>query len=73
MVDGGLPVISVMLVQGMRLLFFLNTAERRRGMTEHLEAALVEIVTLTISKVYARFKFEARACDLRALDGPAAL
>jgi hypothetical protein len=45
-------------------LFSLNAAERRRGKTELLEAAVLEIVTLTISKAYARFKCGAHACNL---------
>ncbi len=35
--------------------------------SELLEAAVLEIVTLTISKAYARFKCEAHACYLRLL------
>jgi hypothetical protein len=61
------PRQKIAFVRGMRLLFSLNAAERRRRRTELLEAAVLEIVTLAVSKAYARFKCEAHACNLRLL------
>ena len=61
------PRQRIAFVPGMYLLFSQNAAERKRGGTELLEGAVLEIVTLTISQAYARFKCEAHTCNLRLL------
>ena len=45
LVEFRLPLQRIAFVQGMRLLFSLNTAERRRGRTEFLDASVLKIVT----------------------------
>jgi hypothetical protein len=53
-------------IPGLRLLFSLNAIERKQGRTDLIEAAVLEIVTLSCEEAYARFSREAQACDLES-------
>jgi hypothetical protein len=51
---------------GLRLLFSLNAAERKKGRTDLIKAVVLEIVTLSCDEAYARFSRETQACDLKS-------
>jgi hypothetical protein len=60
------PRQPVQFFPGLRLLFSLNAAERKKGRTDLIEAVVLEIVTLSCDEAYARFSRETQACDLKS-------
>jgi hypothetical protein len=61
------PRQSIPFFPGMRLLFYLNAAERRKVRHKLLSADVPEIVTLSRAWAYTRFQREAEACNSKGL------